>query len=151
MKFDYLRGDYMSAKEYLMKIRTIDMLIDTKIEQVKMLRDRLTSIGSPIVGDKVQCSPDPDKFTNTIAKIIELEEEINRDIDRLVDYKREVRGIIEQMTEDIEKIILYKHYFEGKSFEQIAVDCNYSWRWIISLHGSALKNFEKVQRQHITS
>lgn len=141
----------MSAKEYLMKIRTIDMLIDTKIEQVKMLRDRLTSIGSPIVGDRVQCSLDPDKFTNTIAKIIKLEEEITKDIDRLVDYKAEAREIIERMSKDVEKTILYKHYFEGKSFEQIAVDCNYSWRWVISLHGSALKSFEKVQRQHITS
>lgn len=141
----------MSAKEYLMKIRTIDMLIDTKLEQVKMLRYRLTSIGSPIIGDKVQSSPDPDKFTNTIAKIIKLEEEITKDIDRLVDYKAEAREIIERMSKDVEKTILYKHYFEGKSFEQIAVDCNYSWRWVISLHGSALKSFEKVQRQHISS
>ncbi len=134
----------MNGKQYLLKIRTIDLMIDTKLAQVKILRERLTSISSPSMGDRIQCTLDPDKFSEPISNIIELEKEINRDIDRLIDYKREARGLIEQMTEDIEKIILYKHYFEGKSFEQIAVECNYSWRWIISLHGSALKNFEKI-------
>ena len=97
----------MQVKEFLNKIRHIDMMIDCKCDQIKSLRDRLTSISCPM-GEKVQSSLDPDKFTNPISKIIELEQEINEDIDKLVDLKRVARRMIEQLEDDVEKMVLYK-------------------------------------------
>ena len=138
----------MLAKEFLKKIITIDELINCKIEQVKDLRDSLSSVSSNLSADKVQSSANPDRFTNTIAKIIDLEAEINRDIDRLVDYKKMARDLIEQMDTDIEKIILYKRYFEGKTFEKISVECGYSWRQTHRLHSQALQNLNVVIASH---
>ena len=137
----------MRAKEFLNKIRYIDMMIDCKCEQIQELRNRISSIGSPL-GDKVQASLDPDKLTIPISKIIELENEINKDIDTLVDLKREARRMIEQLNSDVEKLVLYKHYFENKTFEQVSVEMNYSWRRIRQIHGDALK---KLERLHIIS
>ena len=139
----------MYVKTFLNKIRHIDMMIDCKCNQVKDLRERLTSISSPMANmDRVQHSLDPDKFTNPISKIIELEKEINEDIDKLVDLKSVARKAIEQLDNDVEKIVLYKRYFENKTFEQISVEVNYSWRRIHQLHGDALKNLERL---HIIS
>lgn len=135
----------MQAKEFLNKIRYIDMMIDCKCEQIQKLRNRILSIGSPI-GDKVQSSKDPDKFTDPISKIIELENEINNDIDKLVELKKIARNTIEQLENEVEKVILYKRYFENKSFEQISVEMGYSWRQIHRLHGNALKDFERCHR-----
>lgn len=136
----------MLSKEVLNKIRKIDMMIDFKCEQVENLRSRLTSLGSPSMGDKVQSSLDPDKFTNTMSKIIELEEKINADIDELVDLKRDAMNCIEKLNNDVEKLVLYKRYFNNKSFEQISVEMGYSWRHIHRIHGNALKNFDKVYK-----
>lgn len=136
----------MLSKEVLNKIRKIDMMIDFKCEQVETLRSRLTSLGSPSMGDKVQSSLDPDKFTNTMSKIIELEEKINADIDELVDLKRDAMDCIEKLNNDVEKLVLYKRYFNNKSFEQISVEMGYSWRHIHRIHGNALKNFDKVYK-----
>ena len=136
----------MLSKEVLNKIRKIDMMIDFKCEQVETLRSRLTSLGSPSTGDKVQSSLDPDKFTNTMSKIIELEEKINADIDELVDLKRDAMNCIEKLNNDVEKLVLYKRYFNNKSFEQISVEMGYSWRHIHRIHGNALKNFDKVYK-----
>lgn len=140
----------MQVKEFLNKIRYIDMMIDCKLEQIKNLRDKLTSISSPMgnLGDKIQSSKDPDKFTNTISKIVELENEINNDIDKLVDLKSIARKAIESLDDDVEKMVLYKRYFENKTFEQISVELNYSWRRIHQFHGDALKNLERL---HIIS
>ena len=135
----------MQVKEFLNKIRHIDMMIDCKCDQIKSLRDRLTSISCPM-GEKVQSTKDPDKFTNPISKIIELEQEINEDIDKLIDLKRVARKVIEQLDNEVEKMILYKRYFENKTFEQISVEMNYSWRQIHRLHGSALQSFSKVYK-----
>ena len=137
----------MQAKEFLNKIRYIDMMIDCKLEQINGLRDRLTSIGSPM-GEKVQSQLNPDKFTDPVSKIIELENEINEDIDHLVDLKSEARKVIERLDNDVEKLVLYKRYFENKTFEQISVELNYSWRRIHQFHGDALK---KLERCHIIS
>ena len=134
----------MSSKEFLNKIRYIDMMIDCKIEQVGELKSRLTFISSPSMGEKVQSSLDPDKFSNTISKIIELENEINVDIDNLVDLKRVARRGIEQLENEVEKMVLYKRYFNNKSFEEIAVELSYSWRQIHRIHGNALNNFDKL-------
>ena len=121
------------------------MMIDCKCSQIKDLRDRLTSISCPM-GEKVQSTKDPDKFTDPVSKIIELEQEINEDIDKLIDMKCVARKMIEQLDNEVEKLVLYKRYFENKSFEQISVEMNYSWRQIHRLHGSALQNFAKVYK-----
>ena len=123
------------------------MMIDCKLEQTYNLRSRLTSI-NVTMGERVQSSLDPDKFTNTISKIVELEKEINDDIDKLVDLKSIARKAIESLDNDIEKMVLYKRYFENKTFEQISVELNYSWRRIHQFHGDALK---KLERCHIIS
>ena len=137
----------MQVKEFLNKIRHIDAMIDCKRDQIKDLRDRLTSISCPM-GEKVQSTKDPDKFTNPVSKIIELEKEINDDIDKLIDLKRIARKVIEQLDNEVEKMVLYKRYFENKTFEQISVELNYSWRRIHQFHGDALN---KLERLHIIS
>ena len=134
----------MQVKEFLNKIRHIDMMIDCKLEQINGLRDRLTSIGSPGMGERVQGTKDPDKFTDPVSKIIELENEINTDIDKLVDLKSEARKSIEQLNDDREKLVLYKRYFENKTFEQISVEMNYSWRRIHQFHSDALIQLEII-------
>ena len=123
------------------------MMIDCKIEQVDNLRSRLTSISSPL-GEKVQSNLDPDKFSDPISKIIEMEKEIEGDIDKLIDMKCVARKMIEQLDDDVEKIVLYKRYFENKTFEQISVEMNYSWRRIHQIHSDALTNLERL---HIIS
>ena len=132
----------MQDKEFLNKIRHIDMMIDCKLEQTSNLRSRLTSINVSM-SERVQSSLDPDKFTNTISKIVELEKEINDDIDKLVDLKSIARKAIESLDNDVEKMVLYKRYFENKTFEQISVELNYSWRRIHQFHGDALKKLER--------
>ena len=79
----------------------------------------------------------------------ELEDEINADIDKMIEWKRFASEMIESLDDDREKIILYKRYFEKKSFEQISVDTNYSWRQVHRLHGRALVVLENKYKDVI--
>jgi DNA-directed RNA polymerase specialized sigma subunit len=137
----------MNVKNFLNKIRKIDLLIDTKLEEVSALRDRLTNITVNTEHERVQTSMQGDKFADTIAKIIELEEKVNADIDLLVNYKSRASELIEKLDDDILKVILYKRYFEGRTFEEIAVTINYSWRWTCKLHGRALQKLNEFVRK----
>ena len=134
----------MTAKEFLNELINIDKMVDCKLGQIMKLRGRLTSIGCATDSERVQTSLKGDKITDTIAKIVELERLVNDDIDKLTEYKLKAREMIEEMENTIEKIVLYKRYFQCESFEQIAIECNYSWRQVHRIHGNALINFEKV-------
>ena len=136
----------MGSKEFLNKIRYIDMMINCKLEQVAELRSMLLPGAIRYDKDKVQTSNNADSISDTVSKIMELEEKINTDIDELVELKSVARDKIERMENDIEKVILYKRYFNNESFENIAVECGYSWRHIHRLHGEALKNFDKIYK-----
>ena len=134
----------MQAKEFLKNLIQIDMMISCKKEQIAELRETLTSIGCATDNERVQTSIKGDKMTNVIAKIMELENLVNNDIGILTEYKLQAREMIEKLQNNVEKIVLYKRYFDCKSFEQIAVECNYSWRHVHRIHGNALINLDKI-------
>lgn len=78
-------------------------------------------------------------MADAICKIVDLQEEINKDIDRLVDLKREIMGVIKAVPNVEYQTILEKRYLCFISWEQIAVDMNYSMQHIHRMHSSALK------------
>lgn len=113
-------------------------MIDIKANEVAKLR-ALIDVGAVRYDkDKVMGGGGDDKMADTVVKIVELEDEINADIDKMIEWKRFANEMIESLDDDREKVILYKRYFEKKSFEQISVDTNYSWRQVHRLHGRAL-------------
>ena len=91
----------MSSKEFLNKIRHIDMMIDCKLEQISELRSMLLPSAIRYDEDKVQTSPSSDSIVDTLAKVVELEEKINADIDELVTLKSVARDKIERMENDV--------------------------------------------------
>lgn len=134
-----------SAKDFLNRIRIADLMINAKVEQIGELRAKAEAIGAVRYDkDKVQSSMSGDNVLDCVAKIIELEKELDNDIDALVDMKRVALSRIQSMQSDVEKLILFERYFNGNTFEQIAVKCNYSWRQVHRIHGRALKHFESV-------
>lgn len=73
-----------------------------------------------------------------IGKIVDLENEINADIDKLVDLKREMVAIIKAVKNPEFQTLLELRYLCFKTWEQIAVEMGYSTRNIYKLHDSAI-------------
>ena len=76
---------------------------------------------------------------DVICKIVDLEEEINVEIDRLVDLKREIREVISGVHNLEYQTLLELRYLCFKSWEQIAVLMNYNCNYVFDLHKRALK------------
>lgn len=124
-------------------------MIDIKANEVAKLR-ALIDVGAVRYDkDKVMGGSQDDKMLDTVIKIVELEDEINADIDKMIEWKRFANEMIESLDDDREKVILYKRYFEKKSFEQISVDTNYSWRQVHRLHGRALVALDNKYKEVI--
>ena len=136
----------MTAKEYLKQIRKANIMINYKQRQLDELRELCTSITSPINSDKVQTSGASDKIGDTVSKIIDLQNIINSDIDRLVDLKQEIMAVIDKLDATYLQLI-YLRYFEFRTWEQIACEMNYSCPWIWKLHGEALQKVSEILQQ----
>ena len=96
----------MTAKEYLSQAMYIDQRINSKLEQVMTLRETATKATATLTDMPRSDSPNLQSMENTIVKIVDLENEINRDIDRLVDLKAEVRQLIAALENPEQQLIL---------------------------------------------
>lgn len=141
----------VTAKEYLSQIRKIDVMINYKQRQLDTLRQSIETIKAVNTNpDKVQSSGERDRVGQIVAKIVDLQNEINRDIDRLVDIKREVMTVVDQLDPTCMDLIT-KRYFEFKTWEQIAAGMGYSYQWVCGivngkpgLHIQALGKVQKI-------
>lgn len=131
----------MTAKEYLRQIGTLDAKINRRMKQVEELKALATSTGSLTPGDKVQSSPSGDKMSSTVIKWIDMEHEVTRMIDELVDLKNQIIGEIHQLDDQRYIKILEMRYIDQETFEQIAVTMHMDIRHIFRLHGYALQEF----------
>ena len=129
----------MTAKEYLSQARFLDDRINSKIQQISSLNELATKCTATI--SDMPHSPNKGNSTmaDAVCKIIDLQEEINKDIDRLVDLKREIMGVIKAVPNVEYQTILEKRYLCFISWEQIAGAMNYSIQHIHRMHSSALK------------
>jgi DNA-directed RNA polymerase specialized sigma subunit len=132
----------MTPKEYLYQLKDVDNLISTYQEEADMLMTRLTSTTQRIKEVNV-ISSQKNQFDDTIAKVLDLRNEINAQIDKYVDMKAEARKIVEKIQPLKYQTVLIKYYFQNKTFEQTAVEMGKSYQWVCELHGRALQEFEK--------
>ena len=136
----------MTAKQYLNRIRILDIKINNKISELSMLKSKSTSLQAVVINDdKVQTSPVLDRLGNDVSEILELEEEIRQEIKRYNELKHKIINEIHSLNNRLYIEILYKRYVEFKSLEEIAVEMNYSYDRVRHLHGYALIEFDKIK------
>lgn len=134
------------AKEYLERIKWYDVLIDSKLEELANLNSivkRITPVMNTTGGG---ASGNQDKLGDTIAKIVDLQAEINKDVDMFVDMKKEATALLKKVKNADFYKVLHMRYVQYKSFVQIAVEMNLTERGASKLNGRALQAFDKVMK-----
>ncbi|MGI6256623.1 MAG: DUF1492 domain-containing protein [Anaerovoracaceae bacterium] len=129
----------MKAKEYLNQAYWINHHIESKVQQLEMLTSLATRVTSVMQQDIVQRTRNVHKTEDTIIKMMELESDINREISSLVELKREIFNVIQAVEEEEYRTLLEKRYLNHMTWEEIAVDMNYSLRTVYRIHGAALE------------
>ena len=81
---------------------------------------------------------------DTVLRLMDYNDEANQYTDKLVDLKVQIAEEIMRLDSDNHRMVLRERYIHCKKFEQIAVDMNYDYSWVIKLHRQALKNFKEA-------
>lgn len=135
------------VKQWLGRARNIDHEIDNLIREKQRTKDRLTKITQSYESDGAQMTKDPHKFD----RLAELENEIDQQIDELVEAKREIIAVIKQMPDRRERMVLLSYYIGGKTWEQTAVNMNYSFQAVMRTRKKAIMEVEKILNGRIES
>ena len=128
----------MTTKAYLSQARYLDMRIKSKLQQIDSLNELATSCSAVMTGMPHNPSPSTSRMADAICKIVDLEDEIRHDMDKLIDLKKEITEVIKKVSNPEHQTLLEKRYLCYLPLEKIAVDMNYDLRYIHKLHTRAL-------------
>ena len=140
-----IRGNFiirrysMNAKEYLSQARNLDQRIITKTQMIDSLNDLATRCTTTYSDMPKSPNHGNSRLEECVMKIMDLEEQILHDMDKLVDLKKEITYVIRSISNPEYQDLLAKRYICCESWEKIAVDMNYELRYIHKLHSRALQ------------
>ena len=138
----------VDAKKYLRQIEILDRRITSKIEERQNVLDMLLRV-TPVMRDTTSGgAAGHDKMENGVVKLTAYEDEISADIERLISLKREISEVIDRVENPKRRAVLRFRYINYKSFEQIAVDMDMSYRNICYIHGKALRDVGKILEEN---
>lgn len=128
----------MNAREYLSQAYRLDLEINNKLE----IMDRLHSLSTKATSTYSLVPPsgtrNVHRMEDTLAKIVDMDVEINKKIDQLVDLKKEIFDVIGAVDNKEYRLLLEMRYLRFMTWEEIALELNYNIRHIYRLHGDAL-------------
>lgn len=133
--------DIRRKKEYLRSYRESIATEHELNSQINKLRNEYAFPKSQDLNGMPHGSGAERDLSDYAAKIDELLHDLKKAIDYRILLRREIMTRIESMNNETEKAILMKRYISGLTFEKIAVDLHYTWRWVLHLHGEALEHF----------
>ena len=138
----------MKASIFLGQAFRLELQVQTKLQQIANLRALASHVTAFTGNEPVSYTRDVTGMQNTIAKILEEEENLNARIDRLVDAKREIREVIDCVEDVTLRLILEKRHLLFQPWEEIAIDMGITSRWAKDRHREALKVVDRILECH---
>ena len=134
----------MDTKQYLSQIERLDKMIQNKLSEIYQLKTMACSVTVSNEKERVQTSSDKDRLGSTVAKIVDLEKETDMLVDRFIDKRSHIISQIDGLDNIDYYHVLSMRYVARDTFETIAKKTNWSIRRVFSIHGDALKEFERL-------
>ena len=136
--------DAQEAIRFLTGAYRINQEIESKMQQIAMLRDLAAQAKSVLDGDVVMHSRNVTGMQDTVNRILEEEERLNEKIDELVDRKRKIVMVLEQLPDPLHRMVLEKRYICFKTWKEVAEELYCSLRFVQNKHNEALKLVQEI-------
>lgn len=130
----------VNAKQYLKQAYKLNERIESDKIELENLRSLSTSIACDMTQEKVQSSTSGDKTLNIICAIVDLEDEIKNEIEKLIRLKKQIRDVINKVEDVDEMLVLKYRYLMFLQWDEICEKMNYSKRQMYRIHDSALEH-----------
>ena len=126
---------------YLSRYRRMSKRIDRLLGEQSRWREMALKI-TPVLSQAPGGGESGSLIERPMDKVLEIDEENNRESDELQTVRQEIRAALNQLEDENLKLLMEYRYIDGLTWEQIAVKMDISWRWSIKLHGKALRKIK---------
>lgn len=127
----------------LLRLKEIDRQLERKVMQAEALKASLLPRAIRYDGDKVQTSP-RDYVLEVMAKIDELNAEINALSAKKTEYILQAIAEVERIPGELEKEILTAYYIKGERVRHIARRMHYSREGIYKILQRGIDKLESL-------
>lgn len=132
----------MTTKDYLNQISYYNKIIDNKLIEITQYKELSYSISAVVNEERVMSSSDPDKTGCGYVRLEQMEESLDKLIDKYIDVKNKIIEQIEQINNEDYYTVLLLRYVRKFTFEKIANETDWCWRQVHRIHAKALQAFE---------
>lgn len=132
------------AQVYLGQVEMIEAIIQNKMIEQQQWYDMALNITANMGSERVQSSGSKSKMADAVDKCIDVGDQINALIDKLVDIKRDVIQTLEKLNSPTEYRVLHMRYIQFKDLQEIADHFHKEYGWATTTHGRALKNVQDI-------
>lgn len=151
----------MSPKEYLQQAYKIDQKIKLNKDKLKKMRSQLYGKSINYESDGSQHTPSGNSTEATIVRVMEYEEQINAENDKLISKRLEIEQVINAVPDDVQREILTRRFLLYQEFEShydknaekhivgIDEEIGYSARQMYRLYNDGLKAVRKILKDVI--
>ena len=131
------------AIDFLDQLRKLDLMIQNKLVEKEQWMNIASGVSAQVIGERVQSTPNLHKMETAVCRYVEIENEINRRIDELIDKRMEVLEVIEKLPAT-EYDLIHKKYVSYIELDEIAMIAGKSYSWATSTHGRALAKVQQI-------
>lgn len=133
----------MTTYDYLNQSRKLYDKIERKKQEIAEYHDTIQRIKAITNEERVQSSPMPDKIGSSIAKLIEMENEVDKIVEKYIDTTEKIARQIDDLPNEQQSKVLYYYFIKRLSVEQINDELQLSVRHIYRTRRNGMIAFEK--------
>jgi hypothetical protein len=133
----------MMVVEYLSQAFYIDLRLKGKLDRLESLKSLAEKVTAALNATPVSGTRDVHKLDKVVCKIVDLENEINKEIDALVDLKRDIRLMIDSVPCHDCRVVLELRYLNYMKWHQIAESMDRGIRAVHYIHAKAIAFLEE--------
>lgn len=129
----------MTVEQYLNQGRYIDLMMDQELAQLQDLRAKSLTCKSPSFVQNLNTMPTTEsRQIILLNRAMGLEEMLTQHMEVYRSYMRQREELISQIPDVDDRLIVKKHYYQGKTYSQIAEEMYASERTVRRRCGEAV-------------
>ena len=117
---------------------------DQIAEQIRRLEAIAYTPGAPAKSGLPRKAAVSDPTGDRAARLLNLREAYAAKLDQAVQAITEIEQLIGTLSDPVERRLIRCRYLEGKTWEQVCIEMNYSWRQVHRIHGRVLEKLARV-------
>lgn len=136
-----------SAKKFFQQLWDIDKQISVKAEQIERLKSLATKVTAAMSEVNSRPSGVSRSTEDTMAKIIDLQNELDAEVRQLMDLKCEAYAILRLIPNEKQRRSLEYRYLNCNTMEKVGEKLGCSTKWAREIINAALEEAEKIMKK----